>query len=956
MNKLKHWIIKLSHFLRPLSLVDWALTDFLKKTGGNTDPFRISPMQVNGALGFVPKKWESLVAKLGGKKDDRGNWTIETDNQEHIRKLKALWIRTPVDLINEEQPQRMTPWGAPMEDYIPVQDLGRGGEPTSIALLYACFPIFTCLWIILLHAVSHILPVGSPLATLIVAVPVLGIVGAFFAAEEMMGIQRAIITLIFGCIVPFLGITQSIPKGLFHNTFALVVIGIVALVVWTLFFQTQNHDNGKWNRGMGAIKELGLTVLALGALYYGIELLPKMFHTFLWLIPGCFLCVNHADMVWRTCAEQLVDQKEAGVIARCLRSMNPDEESQLSYRSQVVNAARDQSPLIDLGRSTGSKEFYDSPDLAPSGCPMRMSVNDLSTHAIVFGETGSGKTTSIARPVFKQWVEKDCGGALVLCGKGSLPEDLRPLIDIRVEAGKFRWALLQGIDGVQLGKVLRSFRPDGSAAKDSDNQKDPVWRQGAQKYIGETVYIHEALHKHELDLRRRWRRQIAKKRLREFGAIAVDDDKKLAEVRASRRDYENRLSQKRHYRWTYSNIWETVRECSKSRVSGEVGPHVKMLRTYLGFDGNGPKYYEVRKDHYTTLKAAFDGVYEFSNKAPQTKTSFWSNVEQMMAPLMMTATKFTDKQGHPWIEIEQGQDLSGALYGKTVGVFLSQERDGDQARICYQLARGFVYSGIRRRSGMDWKADGQKPCLFMYDECHLIIGEAETSIASVSRSLGGYFFFLTQSVKQFSGVAGFKEDEVKSLLNNFATKITFKADMSTYAWFEEECGAHWVKQGVGISYIGTGYLDVQNALTQMSNHALQDVSSPYRSWYQRIIRHGHGAMVLGSRYNAQVERAKNLKSEKGLTFEGDGHWHIRTGVAGGDVWDVERKPGMAVEGQEEPDFEAMLPIITVQRLSANIASKQSGRGFALLNRGGGRRYGFIKCDPVEAKDIKGAKS
>jgi hypothetical protein len=52
------------------------------------------------------------------------------------------------------------------------------------------------------------------------------------------------------------------------------------------------------------------------------------------------------------------------------------------------------------------------------------------------------------------------GGCLVQCGMGQLPFDDDPLIDIKLMPG-FNWAPIQGMDGVQLGAALKSFKPSG---------------------------------------------------------------------------------------------------------------------------------------------------------------------------------------------------------------------------------------------------------------------------------------------------------------------------------------------------------------------------------------------------------------------------------------------------------------------------------------------------------------
>lgn len=50
---------------------------------------------------------------------------------------------------------------------------------------------------------------------------------------------------------------------------------------------------------------------------------------------------------------------------------------------------------------------------------LSMTVNDLSNNLLVLSETGSGATSCVQRPIYKNWCEAVGGGALVLPGNGS---------------------------------------------------------------------------------------------------------------------------------------------------------------------------------------------------------------------------------------------------------------------------------------------------------------------------------------------------------------------------------------------------------------------------------------------------------------------------------------------------------------------------------------------------------
>lgn len=97
---------------------------------------------------------------------------------------------------------------------------------------------------------------------------------------------------------------------------------------------------------------------------------------------------------------------------------------------QIANARKDESAFIELGESTGLLAQRRDP-LAPTepGLPVGLSVSDLSTHLLVLGASGTGKTSGVIRPLTKAWLAKDLGGLLVLDGKGALPLELNGLGD-----------------------------------------------------------------------------------------------------------------------------------------------------------------------------------------------------------------------------------------------------------------------------------------------------------------------------------------------------------------------------------------------------------------------------------------------------------------------------------------------------------------------------------------------
>lgn len=109
------------------------------------------------------------------------------------------------------------------------------------------------------------------------------------------------------------------------------------------------------------------------------------------------------------------------------------QQIEAAKQRQIAEAARDKTAFIELGKSIGLLAERRDP-FAPSipGMSIGLSVNDLSTHLIVLGDTGTGKTSGVLRPIIKAWTDAEAGGLVVLDGKGVLPAELDGLPEFQI--------------------------------------------------------------------------------------------------------------------------------------------------------------------------------------------------------------------------------------------------------------------------------------------------------------------------------------------------------------------------------------------------------------------------------------------------------------------------------------------------------------------------------------------
>lgn len=146
---------------------------------------------------------------------------------------------------------------------------------------------------------------------------------------------------------------------------------------------------------------------------------------------------------------------------------------------QIAEAIADKTAFIELGKSTGVLAGRRDP-LAPTraAMPLGLTVSDLSTHLLVLGATGTGKTAGVIRPLIWDFCTAQAGGVLVLDGKGVLPAEVADLPGFQViTPGKAKYAPMENLSADQVADALfQAFAGKGE-------NKDPFWEKAAAELI-----------------------------------------------------------------------------------------------------------------------------------------------------------------------------------------------------------------------------------------------------------------------------------------------------------------------------------------------------------------------------------------------------------------------------------------------------------------------------------------
>ncbi|PTU77371.1 type IV secretory system conjugative DNA transfer family protein [Pseudomonas aeruginosa] len=147
------------------------------------------------------------------------------------------------------------------------------------------------------------------------------------------------------------------------------------------------------------------------------------------------------------------------------------------------------SMFITLGTATDLFAERRDPYSPPkAGMPFGLSIADLSTHILALGQTGTGKTAAVIRPVVWQWQEAKAGGLLVLDGKGQLPKELAGLPNYQVispESSQFN--AIQNLPPDEVADTL--FQLFTSTKGNSGDVGGNEWEQFARELLRSTAKV-----------------------------------------------------------------------------------------------------------------------------------------------------------------------------------------------------------------------------------------------------------------------------------------------------------------------------------------------------------------------------------------------------------------------------------------------------------------------------------
>lgn len=560
-------------------------------------------------------------------------------------------------------------------------------------------------------------------------------------------------------------------------------------------------------------------------------------------------------------------------------------------KEQADNCLADKSSAFYLGRSLG--ELYDRGDVyaADIGKPMLMSVADIATHMVVFGQTGSQKTVGALNRIQTQWMAMGCGGMIYIDPKSDgamkfahLPNYtvIRPSVVDRLNDQN---VIEQGvninlIEGISPGKVADILADIGGAVSGSQGGSD-----NAQFFINNAktlaFYAEHLLY---------WAIE-SQRHLKAIGREASDEPMQ--------------------WTWNLADLRRMVNFIAEynpnDRQNSLLTPVVEFIADNAPCAGKNK-----------SLNAALDYVrIELASQASKdsnTWKSIVSQCTQWFAPLM------NDEDLLAWATCTTSDvDIGQALYGKCFGIYLPL-RYGKAGELAMALLRRRISIMMRARNE-DWRTSdpGATPVLVVIDEAQELLNRQDGETLSMGRSLGQYMLLATQSEAALR--AKLNEVTTDTVLNNLLSFIAFRVDQQTFEVIQEKVGKCWKrsKKSYGAA------IDFEQNARSMAKSPVFDRGHPGAGRYWDHL----GAQGAGIPVPARVEYRSHtsMQSVAGTFDQSMDHFashHLHPQLIVG-------------QGQEEK--------FILDAADFNLLSRDDGNALVVINRGNKPRRDIVKMTP-----------
>lgn len=895
--------------------------------------------------------------------------------------FEEWWPKVPEDLRDTQSRIITTKLGRRAEGFLQGNDMGQGGDSLATPLMYLAFPVIGVLatflvsligwagWAALVLTIPYFIALkqGEGMKEALKALVLLQWVPMalqFVVGDSKGGTEVAM-------QAGGMAVYAQIAKTYLWWAFGLVGTLFVVCFVAAASRPHRGVIGGTAARFIQAMKWVGLifaTLVVAMVLPFGLgEAAPY--------VLACMYAMQYAEGNFVQNAARLYLQNNDNNLATQGALIN----SHVKAREQQAEAAlRDKTPLITIGRATGhlsDKGYGYSPDL---GTVMMFSWRDCQQGLLVFGAIGSGKSYAALRPIARRFRkaalamasvaseqgdvrerltrQKLAGGALIADGKdGAIIADLEGLFDIVVKPG-MRVGPYEGLAPDQIVRALRG------AAGGRVDEKSKLWTDGGDAFLYHTGIILRALVDHEMAYRS-WcsaklvgleRAQLDAElelvKQRKLGEDGADTEALLERIAEQIAIHRIPVSDDRQWHYTpfhHHKLLSIVERVIPASPAPRASPKLMEVVKYLGLeeadtshDEEGSLAYAAYLQQHrlrqesapqtihpdlfrpmSQLQSSLEWAFlEIPAMHPEQRQSFTLNSRGLLEKLLRGEKLRDSKTDMPWHSIETGEvDVSDALYGAMVGLFLPPTQFGEAGEMMMRLLKQRVMNGIKGRGayGDKWREalPGQTEVMLMMDEAHLLLTADDINLFSVSRSLGLMPVLATQGFESLVNAFG-SVNEAELMANTMQSVIALKCSHNTHEYLEKRFGQATLttfKQR-------TRGIDYQGGMNNWRHSVLNDPDHAYASAYDKMRMEGAGRLTA-SRIDAVTGRRWRIGSEDTLGQD-----------------EIARDIDMPTGGKRE-----VQPLFLQEEYSALLEPR--GHAIVALNRAGIKRIDLAELLP-----------
>lgn len=895
--------------------------------------------------------------------------------------FEEWWPKVPEDLRDTQSRIITTKLGRRAEGFLQGNDMGQGGDSLVTPLMYLAFPVIGVLatflvsligwagWAALVLTIPYFIALkqGEGMKEALKALVLLQWVPMalqFVVGDSKGGTEVAM-------QAGGMAVYAQIAKTYLWWAFGLVGTLFVVCFVAAASRPHRGVIGGTAARFIQAMKWVGLifaTLVVAMVLPFGLgEAAPY--------VLACMYAMQYAEGNFVQNAARLYLQNNDNNLATQGALIN----SHVKAREQQAEAAlRDKTPLITIGRATGhlsDKGYGYSPDL---GTVMMFSWRDCQQGLLVFGAIGSGKSYAALRPIARRFRkaalamasvaseqgdvrerltrQKLAGGALIADGKdGAIIADLEGLFDIVVKPG-MRVGPYEGLAPDQIVRALRG------AAGGRVDEKSKLWTDGGDAFLYHTGIILRALVDHEMAYRS-WcsaklvgleRAQLDAElelvKQRKLGEDGADTEALLERIAEQIAIHRIPVSDDRQWHYTpfhHHKLLSIVERVIPASPAPRASPKLMEVVKYLGLEEADTSHDEEGRLAYAAylqqhrlrqesapqtihpdlfrpmsqLQSSLEWAFlEIPAMHPEQRQSFTLNSRGLLEKLLRGEKLRDSKTDMPWHSIETGEvDVSDALYGAMVGLFLPPTQFGEAGEMMMRLLKQRVMNGIKGRGayGDKWREalPGQTEVMLMMDEAHLLLTADDINLFSVSRSLGLMPVLATQGFESLVNAFG-SVNEAELMANTMQSVIALKCSHNTHEYLEKRFGQATLttfKQR-------TRGIDYQGGMNNWRHSVLNDPDHAYASAYDKMRMEGAGRLTA-SRIDAVTGRRWRIGSEDTLGQD-----------------EIARDIDMPTGGKRE-----VQPLFLQEEYSALLEPR--GHAIVALNRAGIKRIDLAELLP-----------